>query len=94
VELGDLHPNFVLSLDIRFILKQIGALDRVEGELQAFDDLLKKNPKFAAFIANPTISRSDKAAKVKKFLCLPSKTLTLRSLICILFTFTNYRFFT
>lgn len=52
----------------------------MESELQAFDDLLKKNPKFAAFIANPTISRSDKAAKVMKtiFICVFPRTCELQ----------------
>jgi F0F1-type ATP synthase delta subunit len=41
-------------------------LEKVEGELQAVDELITKSPNFAAFLANPTISRQDKATKVLK----------------------------
>jgi F0F1-type ATP synthase delta subunit len=41
-------------------------LEKVEGELQAVDELITKSPNFAAFLSNPTISRQDKATKVLK----------------------------
>lgn len=41
-------------------------LDKVESELVAFSEIVKKLPNFASFLENPTISRTEKAAKVFK----------------------------
>ena len=49
---------------ILFYSSQASLLDKVEGELLAVNDLIGKSPNFAAFLANPTISRQDKATKV------------------------------
>jgi F0F1-type ATP synthase delta subunit len=37
----------------------------VESELLAVNDLINKSPNFASFLGNPTISRQDKANKVR-----------------------------
>ena len=44
--------------------EQAKALDKVEGELAAIGEVLKKLPNFAAFLENPTVSRGDKVAKL------------------------------
>ncbi len=37
----------------------------MESELLAVNDLISKSPNFAAFLGNPTISRQEKANKVR-----------------------------
>jgi F0F1-type ATP synthase delta subunit len=39
----------------------------VESELISFGEALKKNPAFASYLQNPTISRKEKVSKVKMF---------------------------
>jgi len=41
-----------------------GLKEKVEGELQAFADTLKKSPNLAAYLANPTIPRPEKTNKM------------------------------
>lgn len=43
---------------------QNGVLDRVESELVAFAEVVKKNQNIAAFLNNPTIPRPEKSAKL------------------------------
>eukprot|EP01038_Epipyxis_sp_PR26KG_P009902 gene9902-13322_t len=43
---------------------KINGLAKVENELLAFKDIVNKSPNFAAFLANPTIPRREKYAKV------------------------------
>lgn len=45
-------------------LLQAGLLEKVETELVAFSSTLKSSPSFAAFLANPTVPRGEKAIKV------------------------------
>jgi F0F1-type ATP synthase delta subunit len=47
------------------MLVQANLLDKVEGELLAVNELINKSPNFSAFLSNPTISRQDKANKVR-----------------------------
>ena len=49
------------------IFYQIGALDRVEGELFAFTEAMKKSPGFSYFLKNPTVSNGDKVKEVEKW---------------------------
>lgn len=46
-------------------VSQASLLDKVEGELLAVNDLINKSPNFASFLGNPTISRQEKANKVR-----------------------------
>ena len=46
----------------------MGLLDKVEAELAAVGNIIKKSPNFEAFLENPTISRNEKAAKVRDLL--------------------------
>lgn len=39
-------------------------LERVEGELFAFTEAMKKSPGFQYFLKNPTVSRGDKVKEV------------------------------
>lgn len=39
-------------------------MEKVEGELLAFRDVVKKSPGLAAFLANPTIPRPEKTSKI------------------------------
>ena len=41
------------------------ALEKVEGELLAFNEVLKKSPAFAKFLANPTVPRAEKVKQVR-----------------------------
>lgn len=50
-----------------------GILDKVESELVAFNNTLQKSPNFAAFLANPTVPRGEKASKVGELLGEGSK---------------------
>lgn len=43
---------------------QAKALEKVESELNAFVEVVKKNQGVANFLANPTIPRAEKTAKV------------------------------
>ena len=45
-----------------------GSLDAVENELKAFTATLTKSPDFAAYLANPNVSRNDKTAKLSALL--------------------------
>mmetsp|Transcript_23896 Transcript_23896/g.35067 ORF Transcript_23896/g.35067 Transcript_23896/m.35067 type:complete len:211 (+) Transcript_23896:68-700(+) len=45
-----------------------GVLDKVENELLAFTATLDKSPNFAAYLANPTVPRGEKAAMVGEVL--------------------------
>lgn len=40
-------------------------LDKVEAELSAFHETVKKNNKIGNFLENPTIPRAEKSTKVK-----------------------------
>lgn len=42
-------------------------LDTVETELAAFKSSIAKSPTFGKFLANPTLSRKEKVAKVIPF---------------------------
>ena len=39
-------------------------LEKVEGELLAFSEVLKKSPAFASFLSNPTVPRDAKVAQI------------------------------
>ncbi len=39
-------------------------LEKVEGELLAFNEVLKKSPAFASFLSNPTINRDAKVTQI------------------------------
>lgn len=39
-------------------------LEKVEGELFAFTEAMKKSPGFVYFLKNPTVSRGDKVKEV------------------------------
>jgi len=41
-----------------------GLLEKVEAELTAFSDVVKKNPKIEQFLENPTVPRAEKTQKV------------------------------
>eukprot|EP01036_Dinobryon_divergens_P030024 gene30024-39214_t len=45
-----------------------GLLPKVEAEVLAVSDLLKKSPTFAAYLSNPTIPRAEKITKVGNLL--------------------------
>ena len=45
-----------------------GILEKVEGEMLAFNDVLKKSPAFASFLSNPTVPRGEKVAQVGSIL--------------------------
>lgn len=44
--------------------QQAGILEKVESELMAFSHTLDKSPNFAAYLANPTVPRGEKASMV------------------------------
>ena len=48
----------------KFSILQAGLLPKVEAEVLAVSDLLKKSPTFAAYLSNPTIPRAEKITKV------------------------------
>ena len=56
--------SIIIMINYFFVHLQAKALEKVEGELAAVGDILKKMPNFAAYLENPTISRGDKVAKV------------------------------
>ena len=43
----------------------VGGWGKVEGELMAFNEVLKKSPAFAKFLANPTVPRAEKVKQVR-----------------------------
>lgn len=48
------------------MLEQVNMLDKVEGELFAFSEAVKKSPGFIYFLKNPTVPRGDKVKEVKR----------------------------
>lgn len=56
-----LYFNYILRI---FIFPKAGLLEKVETELHAFSDVLKKNQKFSSFLSNPTVAREAKCKLV------------------------------
>jgi F0F1-type ATP synthase delta subunit len=48
-------------------------LEKVENELVAFSSTLKNSPSFAAYLANPTVPRGEKATKLEQLLAEEKK---------------------
>jgi hypothetical protein len=62
-------------------------LAKVEDELAAFSQVVKKSPAFASFLADPTIPRNEKTAKVYSLisiLIIADLITKSRCLICFL----------
>ncbi|CAN0043402.1 unnamed protein product [Discosporangium mesarthrocarpum] len=51
-----------------------GKLDDVQRDLLAFEEVMKKNASFAAFLGNPTVSRGEKVGMVEHLFDAKSKT--------------------
>jgi F-type H+-transporting ATPase subunit O len=56
--------SFVFPLVLFVVFWQVGMLEKVEGELLAFNEVLKKSPAFASFLSNPTINRDAKVTQI------------------------------